>query len=302
MCIRDRGSPALDRAPNASCTAAPVNGVDQRGEPRNQNGAGNASNNECDAGSFERQAGGGGGAAFLVSPSGSGTVGGVAFAPSDILKYDPAAGWSMYFDGSDVGITKNLSGFELLGNGDILMSFQARQTIPGVGSFMPQDIARFDPTTTGDNTAGAFQWALDGSTKGLSTSGEKIDALGLSDGLWAISTTGAATVPSGGGTLKAQDEDALLFDPGSGNWSAFFDGTPIPGLKAEDVNALWVDPTNGDLYISLLNAFNLSGVSGNGRDIVKLTNNGGGSYTPSLWWNGAAAGFPVNVDGLEILP
>ena len=219
-----------------------------------------------------------------------------------ILKYDPAAGWSMYFDGSDVGITKNLSGFELLGNGDILMSFQARQTIPGVGSFMPQDIARFDPTTTGDNTAGAFQWALDGSTKGLSTSGEKIDALGLSAGSWAISTTGAATVPSGGGTLKAQDEDALLFDPGSGGWSAFFDGTPIPGLKAEDVNALWVDPTNGDLYISLLNAFNLSGVSGNGRDIVKLTNNGGGSYTPSLWWNGAAAGFPVNVDGVEILP
>ncbi len=299
-----QGSPALDRAPNASCTAAPVNGVDQRGEPRNQNGAGNVTNNECDVGSFERQAGGGGGAAFLVSASAGGTVGGVSFASADILKYDPATGWSMYFDGSDVGITKNLSGFELLGNGDILMSFQAKQTIPGVGSFMPQDIARFDPTATGDNTAGTFAWVFDGSTAGLSTSGEKIDALGQTPGGdVALSVTGAATVKTNGNvTLKAQDEDALGLSLSGGGWSAFFDGTPIPGLKAEDVNALWVDPANGDLYISILGGFNLSGITGNGRDIVKLTNNGGGSYTPSLWWNGAAAGFPVNVDGVEILP
>src|SRR5690606_13854947 len=34
------GSPAIDRAPNNACTAAPVNGVDQRGFPRNRNGAG----------------------------------------------------------------------------------------------------------------------------------------------------------------------------------------------------------------------------------------------------------------------
>lgn len=297
-----QGSPALDVAPNASCTAAPVNGVDQRGEPRNANGAGGATNNECDAGSFERQAGGGG-AAFLVSPSGSGTVGGVSFAPADILKFDPAAGWSLYFDGSDVGITKNLSAFEVLNNGDILMSFSAKQVIAGVGTFMPQDIARFDPTATGANTAGSFAWALDGSTRFLTTSGEKIDALAdTGDGRTAVSTSGAAAVKlPNGNVLKAQDEDALAIDLATGDWSAFFDGTAIPGLKGEDVNALWVDPATGDLYISIAGAFNLGGVAGNGRDIVKLTKNGS-SYTPSLWWDGSAAGFPVNVDGLEILP
>lgn len=47
------GSPARDRAPNATCVAAPVNGVDQRGEARNQNGLGNGSNSECDVGAFE---------------------------------------------------------------------------------------------------------------------------------------------------------------------------------------------------------------------------------------------------------
>ena len=299
-------SPALDLAPNASCTAAPVNGVDQRGEPRNQNGTGGNSANECDAGSFELGAGGGGGAAgaFLVSPSGSGTVGGVAFAPADILKFDPATGWSMYFDGSDVGITKNLSAFEVQDNGHILMSFAAKQNIPGVGSFLAQDIARFVPTTTGNNTAGSFQWGFDGSAHWLSTSGEKIDALGdIGDGRTALSTTGAAAVKlPNGNVLKAQDEDALGVNLGSGVWSAYFDGTPIPGLKAEDINGLWIDPATGDLYVSIVGAFNLGGVKGNGQDIVKLTSNGGGSYTPSLWYDGSAEGFPSNIDGLDILP
>ena len=46
-------SPALDRGPNAACTAAPVDGVDQRDVARNQNGIGAASANECDVGAYE---------------------------------------------------------------------------------------------------------------------------------------------------------------------------------------------------------------------------------------------------------
>ena len=294
-------SPALDLAPNASCAAAPVSGVDQRGAPRNANGKGGATASECDAGSYELQPGGG---AFLVSPTGSGAVGGVAFTPADILKYDPATGWSLYFDASDVNVTKNLAAFELLGDGDILMAFAANQPIPGVGTFTPQDIARFTPTAIGPNTAGGFHWELDGSTRGLTTAGEKIDALGdVGDGRLAISTVGAAAVPGPSGTIKAQDEDALGLNRTSGVWSAWFDGTPVRGLAAEDVNALWVDPA-GDLYVSIVGAFNLSGVAGNGKDIVKLTKDAGapGGYTPSLWWDGSAAGFPSNIDGLEILP
>ena len=118
-----------------------------------------------------------------------------------------------------------------------------------------------------------------------------------------MSTTGAAAVKlPNGNVLKAQDEDALGVNLGSGVWSAYFDGTPIPGLKAEDINGLWIDPATGDLYVSIVGAFNLGGVKGNGQDIVKLTSNGGGSYTPSLWYDGSAEGFPSNIDGLDILP
>ena len=50
-------SPAIDRAPSADCAAAPVGGLDQRGQPRNTDGDGRASANECDIGALEAAAG-----------------------------------------------------------------------------------------------------------------------------------------------------------------------------------------------------------------------------------------------------
>ncbi len=47
------GSPAIDKATNASCTAAPTNNVDERGGVRNVDGNASASSNECDIGAFE---------------------------------------------------------------------------------------------------------------------------------------------------------------------------------------------------------------------------------------------------------
>lgn len=49
------GSPAIDQSPDAGCNIAPINGVDQRGEPRNADGDGVPSANECDMGAFEVQ-------------------------------------------------------------------------------------------------------------------------------------------------------------------------------------------------------------------------------------------------------
>jgi hypothetical protein len=48
------GSVAIDKVPNARCTAAPINGLDQRGAARNVDGDGVAgTGNECDIGAFE---------------------------------------------------------------------------------------------------------------------------------------------------------------------------------------------------------------------------------------------------------
>lgn len=299
------GSPALDRAPSADCTAAPILGVDQRVQPRNQNGAGGVTADECDVGAFELGTATPPpvGPSFYISAKGSGTIGGVAFAPADILKYDPATGWSMYFDGSDVGITQNLIGFEMLDDGSILMALAGGQNVSGVGSVSPRDVLRFIPASTGPNTNGTFQMYVKGSTVGLTTADEKIDALGLTaNGRIAISTVGAAAVPGPSGTIKAQDEDALGFNKTNSTWSLFFDGTPIPGMSVEDVNALWVNPTTGELYVSILNAFTIGGLKGDAKDIIKLTPKTGGGYNVSMVWDGSAAGFPSTIDGLEMIP
>jgi len=49
------GSPALDKAPNAACTAPPINDVDQRGFPRNVDFVPPPTANDCDIGAFELQ-------------------------------------------------------------------------------------------------------------------------------------------------------------------------------------------------------------------------------------------------------
>lgn len=47
------GSPAIDAAPSAACTAAPINNIDQRGGVRNVDLDNSATANECDIGAYE---------------------------------------------------------------------------------------------------------------------------------------------------------------------------------------------------------------------------------------------------------
>jgi hypothetical protein len=248
-----------------------------------------------------------------VSAKASGSAGGVAFAPADILHYDGATGaWSMLFDGSDVGIAKNVNAFyrqDRTAAPDIFyLSFAANQSIPGLGTVTPSDVVKFTPTSLGNTTAGTFEWYFDGSDVGLTTTAERIDALGMAGNQLLISTVGGSKVPkSGGGNLSFADEDIMAFTPTTtgattaGTWAAYFDGSTVGGLAVEDVNGFYDDPASSDLYISLTNGFNLGGVTGDADDIVRLTP-GGGSYTASVVWNGDTAGLTVVVDAFELAP
>ena len=266
--------------------------------------------------SFDECGGGGPGPTELsvdLSANAAGSAGGVAFANTDILHYDGATDtWSMLFDASDVGITKNVTAFYRQDNSGSLDTFYlvlaAKQNVPGVGAVTPQDVIRFTPTSLGPTTAGTFALYFDGSDVGLTTTAERIDALGMDGNRLLISTTGAAKVPrSGGGSINAADEDVIAFTPTTtgattaGTWATFFDGSTVPGLAAENVAGFWDDPAGGNLVISVLNAFNLSGVTGDNDDLIGLTPSGGG-YTPSIVWNGDDVGFNFAIDAFEMVP
>ena len=237
---------------------------------------------------------------LYVGSSTSGTAGGVGFADEDVLANDLATSrWSMFFDGSDVGLSaQDVDAFQIRPDGSLLISFTSAFTLTGLGAVDDSDIVRFTPTSTGPVTKGRWSWYFDGSDVGLSTSDEDVDAFSvLADGRLVISTTGPAAVSG----AAAADEDLLAFTPTktgattAGTWAAYFDGSDV-GLStssSEDVNGVWVD-TAGLIRLSTLGAFSVRGVSGDGSDIFTCKPTRLGSTTActfSLYWDGSARGF-----------
>ncbi len=190
------------------------------------------------------------GQALWVSAKADGLGGDASIKKGDIVTRKNAPNtWQIMFDASDVGITRNVVAFEYMPDGSLLMSFDRPQNIAGLGKVQPQDIVRFVPTSLGDNTAGTFEWFLDGSDVGLTTNGEKIDVIIMQrdiDNPLRISTTGSGSVPRvSGGTLKFRDEDLINFvgDPRLDRHQrrtpgvSALDGSTVPGMAAEDLNA-----------------------------------------------------------------
>lgn len=245
----------------------------------------------------------GGSTLIYASSSTSGTAGGVSFADEDILTYNTSTGtWSMYFDGSDVGLgSADVNAFDLLTDGTILISLDATFSVTGLGTVDDSDIIRFTPTSLGSTTAGTFSWYFDGSDVGLDTNNEDIDAIDvLSDGRILISTLGTFSVTGASG----DDKDLAVFTPTAlgatttGSWAFYFDGSDV-GLTTtnEDILGAWV-ASNGDIYLTTLGTFSVTGASGDGADIFRCVPGSLGSTTTctfSLYWDGSANGFAGEV-------
>ena len=245
-----------------------------------------------------------------VSSNTNGTAGGVSFADEDILSYNTSTGtWSMYFDGSDVGITGDVDAFFLQFDGSLLLSLDADGTVGSLGTVDDSDIIRFVPTSLGTNTSGTLSMYFDGSDVGLSTSGEAVDAFGFApDGRLVFSTIDTFSVTG----VSGNDEDLIAFTPTtlgtttSGMWSLYFDGSDV-GLNesaSEEINSVWIEPGTGRLYLSTLGNFSVTGLSGTGSDVFICTPGSLGSVTTctfSSYWIGASNGFAGEiVDSLAV--
>ena len=316
------GSAAIDGGDNAFCTS-----TDQRGVTRPQGST-------CDIGAFE----------YVVPPmptstytptytptptlapsatpsysynplylslTSNQTIGGVSSADEDILRFDGST-WSLFFDGSDVGVASlDLFAFSIVDADTILMSFNNAITLGGL-AVAPQDVVQFDATLLGSATTGIFSMYLDGSDVGLDIAAEKIDSVSLlTDGRVLISTTGN---PSIAGLTGLADEDILAFTPvtlgdsTTGTWALYFDGSDV-GLSttsSEDIDALDVT-SNGNIYLSTLGDFAVTGVSGFDEDVFVCVPTSLGSitacnYAPALYFDGSTWGLTANdVDAFNFL-
>ena len=222
---------------------------------------------------------------------GTGYVDGIAFKAGDVLAWSKftVSGteytkWVMLLDLSDLNSNGNLHSLAAgWRNSDfLLVSFAGNVTLPGIsGIVTPWEVVKFDPSQVGPSTGGRFERWFDGRNHGLTTAGEKIDAIDWPD--WngttrlRVSTAGAASVPGPTGTaLKLADEDVGLWSLDTGRWVRAFDGTTIPtkdhvydwGLGRRDVVAYSVDECE-------------HGSSEFSRNNVVL--NGSGSVTVTGW-------------------
>lgn len=283
------GSQALDAGNDAVCAAALVNGVDQRSVQRPQ-GA------RCDIGAFEGESSPSPVAYLFVSSHSSGKAGNVQFRDEDIVTYAFATStWQMVFDGSDVGVTKDVDAFVFRPDGSVLLSFNAPTDVPGLGKVDDADIVQFTPTKLGSDTAGSFALYLRGADVGLTTDGEDIDAIGFSSaGHLVVSTIGDFTTPSASG----KDEDLIELD--GGTWRLFMDGSTV-GLANEDVNGLWLDTITGERYLTVKDSFAFDGQAIDADDIFVCTPTPHGGCTYRRFWDSDIHDYGAeNLDGIGL--
>ncbi len=187
---------------------------------------------------------------IIMSFTAAGTVGGIAVDDSDIVQFTPtslgtttAGTFSLYFDGSDVGLTANgedIDGLALTG-GNLAITTLGNASANGA-SPRDEDIVVFTGTL-GANTSGSFSMLFDGSDVGLSTSSsEDVDAITFTNsGDLIFSTIGNFSVTGASGA----DEDAVNFSgtfggSTSGSFSIRHDLTALGIISNEDIGSMHI--------------------------------------------------------------
>jgi calcineurin-like phosphoesterase family protein len=166
----------------------------------------------------------------------------------DIVRFDAsslgsttAGTFSVYFDGSDLGLTEKadeVDALETLPDGRIVISTVGPTSAAQVAA-ADEDLLVLEPSSLGETTAGILTQFFDGKDVGLGDVGEDVDgaAIGV-DGQIYLSTRGAFSVSG----LAGDDEDVFVFSPtslgptteGSYSPALFFDGSAF-GLEATNV-------------------------------------------------------------------
>ncbi len=221
-----------------------------------------------------------------ASPKKNLSINGVAVADEDVAKYEGATcEWSVAFDGTAAGLpgTANVDALAIAGN-EIYLSFVAPvKNVPGISGIVDDsDVVRY--------SGGTFSLFFDGSAYGLTTDAEDIDAIAFdTGGKLLVSTLGAYIVP---GLHKGLDDDLIRFD--AGNWQVYFDGSHYAGLGAEDIVGADV-AANGNIYLSVLDAFSVPGAKGNATDIFQCVPSNLGYQSTQcaygLMWRSSAFGL-----------
>jgi hypothetical protein len=124
-----------------------------------------------------------------------------------------------------------------------------------------------------------------------------------------ISTNGSFGVTG----VSGNDEDLIVFtstalgSTTAGSWAMYFDGSDV-GLNdasSEQINGIWVDSANNQIYLTTIGSFTVSGVTGDGTDVFVCAPGSLGATTTCTYmpyWDGSLFGFSGEItDGLDVI-
>ena len=160
------------------------------------------------------------------------------FDDSDIVRFIPtqlglktAGTWEMFFDGSDVGLTKGAEDVDAIGfapDGRLVISTNGNFSVPGLTGG-GHDLIVFNDTTFGSTTSGTFAMYFDGSDVGLTRGSENIWGVWIDPDTNDIFLTTKGNFSVAG--LNGKGDDIFICTPGSlgvntsCTFSFFWDGT-----------------------------------------------------------------------------
>lgn len=178
---------------------------------------------------------------ILMSFASAFTVDGIDATPQDILRLDASSlgsatlgTFSLYFDGSDVGLdntaSEEIDALSVLTDGRLLISTSGNPSVPDLTTGKDEDVLAFTPASLGEATSGTWSMYFDGSDVGLSdTNGEDVDAFDVVGDTLYLSTRGNFSVSGVSGAMEdvfvctatsLGDVTACTYSP-----SLYFDGS-----------------------------------------------------------------------------
>jgi predicted extracellular nuclease len=196
------------------------------------------------------------GSILLSFNSSTFTVPGVGtLGDEDIFQFVPtslgentAGTFSLYFDGSDVGLTSNgedVDAISVLADGRILISTSGGYGVAGL-SGKDEDLIAFTPASLGSNTSGSFALYFDGSDAAMTSSTEDTWGAWLDEATGDIYlTVRDAYSISSTNTLSGNSPDIFICSPSSTGttttctFTLYWDGD-AHGLTGELVDSIYI--------------------------------------------------------------
>jgi YD repeat-containing protein len=215
----------------------------------------------------------------------------------DVLLYNKTLDdWSLYLDGSDLGLTQDIDAIHVLDDGSVLISFEDTQNLTGVGYVYEEDIVKFTPTSTGENTSGTWSMYLQMSELGVNGN---INAIYEDDQNHLIfSVDSFASID----WTMYYSGDLISYNEVTQEYGFYFDGSD-EGMNSGDDITGFSGAGDGNLYMSTSLSFftDLDGLEPEEDEVVTCVPQSLGSSTScnfsAYWTNGL--GFPI--DAISII-